>query len=102
MRGIRPRWPGAPAVFPQEPADEETEDYPVDTMPREAVWRENGQKEILVNQEGRKHIAVLTYPNGKPVTIDGIPLPSKFTVDIRIKGAGNKQRDHFQIPLEVN
>lgn len=82
---------------------EETAEYPIDTMPKEAIWRENGQREILINQEGLKHIAnILTYPDGKPATIDGKLLPPKFTADIRIKGARSKERAHFRIPSEVN
>lgn len=73
-----------------------------DTYPIEAIWEQTKTTEITVTEERTAHITVWKYDNGQIVTIEGNPLPNKFTLDVRLKRLSGKVRAHFQIPLEID
>ena len=73
------------------------------TWPHEAIWKETKGTEITITEERVAHIAIWQYENHQMVTLAGKLLPSKFSVDVRIKRVSDdKIRTHFTIPLEVD
>lgn len=73
-----------------------------DFWPNETLWRETNSPVLVVASSGIYHIAVLRIDNGQLKTFYGELLPSRFTVDIRLKYMNGKTRKHFVVPLEVD
>jgi len=75
-----------------------------DFWPNETVWRETNSPILAVASSGIYHIAVLQIDkdNGQLRTFYGETLPSRFTVDIRLKYLNGKTRKHFVVELEID
>ena len=74
-----------------------------DTWWEETLWKETKSSEITIMEERTAHISVLQYNEKQALTIEGKPLPSKFSLDVRIKRVSNgKPIAPFTIPLEIN
>lgn len=74
-----------------------------DTWPIEAIWKEVNSPYLVVDDTMEATIDIWKYIDGVMSTLDGRPLPNRFTLDIRIKRVSdNTVRGHFEIPLEIN